>query len=94
MELSPRVCTPNTKEIYKKIDKDEIDCEINDEERVLEQIKLSTQPSATICLANTTPLLNMTKNIQKDFDFYLIAFKINGIAITKVVFDDCVKKNY
>ena len=56
---------------------------------MLELLKFPTQHSATVCCANTIPLLYMTEDMQKDIDFHRIAFKINGMVIAWDVFDVC-----
>ena len=69
MQPSPIVFTRNTKEIYKQMENDEFDGEINDKELVVELLKFST-----------TPLLYMTEDIQKDIEFHRRAVKINGMV--------------
>ena len=66
---------------YKQMGNKEFDGEINDKEIVLDYLKVSTQPSATVCCcANTIPLLCMNEEIQKDNEIYRSAVKINGLA--------------
>ena len=52
------------------------------------------QHSATVCCANTIPLLYMTEGMQKVIDFHRRAFKINGMVIVCDVFDVCDREEY
>ena len=81
-----------TKKNYEQMENDDFNDEINDKEQVLPLVKFSTQSSPTACCAKTIPLLYMTENKEKEVENYRRAVKINGMAITRVVFDVCDKE--
>ena len=92
MRPSPIVCTPAMEDTYEEVEKDEFDAEKLDKELVLEFLKISTQPSATVGYANTIPLQFRTEDIQKDIKFYRGAVKIDVMAKAWDVFDACDKE--
>ena len=73
------------------MENDEFDGELNDKVLLLEMLHF-TQPSNTVCCANTVPLLYMPEDEEKDIGFYRETVEINGMAIAWSVFNICGKK--